>query len=80
MMLTEPSFLLLWLALSAPTGGDVFLIRLSFFYEDQLVPLLSVLQVGETLKGKLAEDGKLKVRKNEIRALVGEVADRLCSA
>jgi hypothetical protein len=38
------------------------------------------LQVGETLKGKLAEDGKLKVRKKEIRALVGEVADRLCHA
>jgi hypothetical protein len=56
------------------------LIRLSPFYEDQLVPLLSVLQVGETLKGKLAEDGKLKVRKKEIRALVGEVVDRLCSA
>ena len=35
--------------------------------------------MGETLKGKLADDGKLKVRK-EIRALVGEVADRLCSA
>ena len=82
MMLTELSFLLLWLELSAPTDGDVFLIRLSLFYDDQLVPLLSVLQVGETLKGKLAEDGKLKVRKrmNEIRALVGEVADRLCSA
>ena len=61
------------------TATLAFLIRLSPFYEDQLVPLLSVLQVGETLKGKLAEDGKLKVRK-EIRALVGEVADRLCSA
>ena len=35
--------------------------------------------MGETLKGKLADDGKLKVRKKEIRALVGEVADRLCS-
>jgi hypothetical protein len=57
-----------------------FLIRLSSFCEDQLVALLSVLQVGETLKGKLAEDGKLKVRKKEIRALVGEVADPLCSA
>ena len=54
------------------------LIRLSPFYEDQLVPLLSVLQVGEMLKGKLAEDGKLKVQKKEIRALVGEVVDRLC--
>ena len=62
------------------TATLAFLIRLSPFYEDQLVPLLSVLQVGEMLKGKLAEDGKLKVRKKEIRALVGEVADRLCSA
>ena len=42
------------------------------------MPLLSVLQVSEMLKGKLVEDGKLKVRK-EIRALVGEMADRLCS-
>jgi desumoylating isopeptidase 1 len=61
------------------TATLAFLIRLSPFYEDELVPLLGVLQVGETLKGKLAEDGKLKVRKKEIRALVGEVADRLCS-
>ena len=57
------------------TATLAFQIRLSPFYEDQLVLLLSVLQAGETLKGKLAEDGKLKVRK-EIRALVGEVADR----
>ncbi|KAH9979212.1 PPPDE putative peptidase domain-containing protein [Russula vinacea] len=51
------------------TATLAFLIRLSPFYEDQLVPLLSVLQWGD-----------LKVRKKEIRALVGEVADRLCSA
>jgi hypothetical protein len=57
-----------------------FLIRLSPFYEDELVPLLSVLQVGETLKGKLAEDGTLNVWKREIRALVREVADLLCSS
>ena len=50
------------------------MIRLSPFYEDQQVPLLSGLQVGEALKGKLTKDGKLKVRKKEIR----EVADRLC--
>ena len=49
-----------------------FSIRLSPLYEYQLVPLLSVLQVGEMLKGKLAEDGKPKVRKKEIRALVGK--------
>ncbi len=55
-----------------------FLIRLSPFYE--LVPLLGVLPVGETLKGKLAEDGKLKARKKEIRALVvARSGDRLCS-
>ena len=30
------------------------------------MPLLRVLQVGEMPKGKLAEDGKLKVRKNKI--------------
>jgi len=58
------------------TATLAFLIRLSPFYEDELVPLLGVLQVGETLKGKLG--GKLKVRKKEVRALVGEVADGLC--
>jgi hypothetical protein len=61
------------------TATLAFLIRLSPLYEDQLAPLLSVLQVGEALKGKLTDDGKLKVRKKEIRALVLEVADRLCS-
>ena len=53
------------------TATLAYLFWLSPFCEDQLVPLLSVLQVGETLKGKLVEDGKLKVRKKEIRALVG---------
>ena len=62
------------------TAKLAFLIRLSSFYEGELLPLLSVVQVGETLMGKLAEDGKLKVRKKEIRALVGEVADQLCTS
>lgn len=61
------------------TATLAFLIRLSPFYQDQLAPLLDVLQVRETLKGKLTEDGNLKVRKKEVRALVLEVADRLCS-
>ena len=61
------------------TAKMAFLIRLSSFYEGEMLPLLSVMQVGETLMGKLAEDGKLKVRK-EIRALVGEVTDRLCTS
>jgi hypothetical protein len=44
-----------------PTATLAFWIRLSPFYEDQLVPVLSVLHgVGSTLKGKLVEDGKLK--------------------
>jgi hypothetical protein len=34
--------------------------------------------VRETLKGKLAEGGKLKVQKVEIRVLLEEVADQLC--
>jgi len=60
------------------TATLAFLIRFSPFYEDQLVPLLSVLQVQETLKGKLAEDGKPRLQKKEIRVLVAEVAEQLC--
>ncbi|KAI9465406.1 DUF862-domain-containing protein [Lactarius psammicola] len=60
------------------TATLAFLIRLSPFYQDQLVPLLGVLQVQETLKSKLAEDGKLRLKKKEIRALVAEVAEQLC--
>ncbi|KAH9002673.1 DUF862-domain-containing protein [Lactarius hatsudake] len=61
------------------TATLAFLIRLSPFYQDQLVTLLGVLQVQETLKGKLAEDGQLRMKKKEIRALVAEVAQQLCS-
>ena len=43
------------------TATLAFLIWLSPFNEDQLVPVLSVSHgVGSTLKGKLVEDGKLK--------------------
>ena len=38
------------------TATLAFLTLLSPFYEDEPVALLSVLQVGERLKGKLAED------------------------
>lgn len=62
------------------TATLAFLIRLSPFYQDQLVPLLSVLQVKETLEGKLASEGKLRLKKKEVRALVREVADGLCSS
>ncbi|KAI0300179.1 hypothetical protein BC826DRAFT_664513 [Russula brevipes] len=47
------------------TATLAFLIRLSPFYDDQLAPLLIVLQVGEALKGKLTDDGKLKVRRRK---------------
>ena len=81
MMLTEQTFLLFWShVVRRLTATLAFLIRLSPFYEGELLPLLSVSQVGETLMGKLAEHGKPKVRKKEIRALVGEVADRLCTS
>jgi desumoylating isopeptidase 1 len=60
------------------TATLAFLIRLSPNYQDQLLPLLSILGVHETLKGKLGDDGKLKVRKKDIRALLEEVADKLC--
>jgi hypothetical protein len=56
MMLTEHIFLFFLSSRSAPTDGSVGILGLSPFYENQLVPLLSVLKVGETLKGKLAED------------------------
>ncbi|KAH9179329.1 DUF862-domain-containing protein [Lactarius sanguifluus] len=62
------------------TATLAFLIRLSPFYQDQLVTLLGVLQVQETLKGKLAEDGQLRLKKKEIRALVAEVAQQLCTS
>ena len=41
------------------------------------MPLLSVSQVRKMLKGKLADDWKLKVQK-EIWTLAGEVDNRLC--
>lgn len=46
-------------------------LKTSLSYEDQLVPLLSILQVGETLKGNLTEDGKSKVLKKGDRSGVG---------
>jgi hypothetical protein len=75
--LTEPTFF--FDLVHRLTATLAFLIQLSPFYEEQVVPLLSFLQVGETLKGKLADDGNVKARKKEIRVLMGEVADQLCS-
>ncbi|KAI0260205.1 PPPDE putative peptidase domain-containing protein [Gloeopeniophorella convolvens] len=60
------------------TATLAFLIRLSPSYRDQLAPLLDVLQVRRTLKGKLAEGGKPRIQNKGIRALIEEVADTLC--
>ena len=74
----KPPELVFFLTVHRLTATLAFLIRLSPFYEEQLVPLLSVLQVEETLKGKLGEEGKLRLTNPEIRALVAEVAEELC--
>ena len=46
------------------------LIQLSHFNDGQLVPVPSVLRVGETLNGKLAEDGELKVNAAKISRIL----------
>ncbi|KAL0961392.1 hypothetical protein HGRIS_006342 [Hohenbuehelia grisea] len=58
-----------------------FLVRLSPFYEGQLLSLLDVLQAKATLKSKLAQGGcgPKGVTKKDVRALVDEVAAKLCS-
>ncbi|KAI0352609.1 DUF862-domain-containing protein [Trametes cingulata] len=63
------------------TAALAFLLRLSPFYESQLKGLLEVLQSREALKSKLAKGGcgENGVQKPEVRKLVQEVADKLCS-
>jgi desumoylating isopeptidase 1 len=62
------------------TASLAFLLRLSPFYEGQLVPLLQVLQCRMVMKGKLAKGGcgEDGVGKKEVRRLVMEVAEKLC--
>lgn len=50
------------------------LVRLSPFYESQLQSMLEVLQAQSILKGKME-----LVDKKEVRALITEVADKLCT-
>ena len=50
--LTGQTFFFLAPSVLRLTATLAFLVRLSPFYEDQLVPLLSVLQACETSKGK----------------------------
>ncbi|KAK0464417.1 PPPDE putative peptidase domain-containing protein [Desarmillaria tabescens] len=62
------------------TASLACLLRVSPFYENQLVPLLEVLQARDVLKSKLekAGCGPDGVKKPEVRKLVEEVAMKLC--
>ncbi|KAF5324515.1 hypothetical protein D9611_004484 [Ephemerocybe angulata] len=66
------------------TACLAFLVRLSPGWESNVKPLLEVLQTREILKGKLRKgdgwNGASGVTKKEIRRLVEEVADKLCTA
>lgn len=59
------------------------LIRLSPFYDEQLKPLLEILQARGTLKAKLGQgngwEGDGGVKKREVRGLIEEIADKLCA-
>lgn len=60
------------------TATLALFLRLSPFYEDQLLPLLEVLQARSVLQSKLNGEGGLKVHKQEVRALIQGVAEKLC--
>lgn len=57
-------------------------LRLSPFHDEQLKPLLEVLQAQEKLQGKLRKgdgwEGDGGVGKKEVRHLIEEVAGKLC--
>ncbi len=60
-----------------------FLLHLSPFFETQLKPMLDVLEARSALLAKLKGGeggfGEKGVSKKEVRALVEEVATKLCS-
>ncbi|KII86619.1 hypothetical protein PLICRDRAFT_113667 [Plicaturopsis crispa FD-325 SS-3] len=58
------------------TASLALLLRLSPYYETHHAPLLEVLQTREVLKSKVEEGGVVK--KKEVKALVEEVAGKLC--
>jgi desumoylating isopeptidase 1 len=62
------------------TASLAFLLRLSPFYEGQLMALLQVLQSQAVLNRKLAKNGcgDNGVSKKDVRRLVMEVAEKLC--
>jgi hypothetical protein len=57
------------------TASLAFLLRMSPVYEEELSPLLEVLQAKDTLKAKMGED---YVKTPNVRKLLGEVANKLC--
>lgn len=65
------------------TAALALFLRLSPFYDDQLKPLLEVLQAQGTLESKLRKgdgwEGDGGVNKQEVRQLIEEVADKLCA-
>jgi hypothetical protein len=62
------------------TAALAFLLRLSPFHDDQILPLLEVLQARAALKTKLGSglSREFAVGKKEVRKLIQEVADKLC--
>lgn len=62
------------------TASLACLLRVSPAYENQLSPVLEVLQARDVLKQKLAKGGcgEAGVTKKDVRKLVEEVADKLC--
>ena len=61
------------------TATLALFVRLSPSYVDDLAPLFEVLQVKEALKAKVNKGGALALQKKDVRALVIEVADKLCA-
>lgn len=65
------------------TASLAFFIHLSPFFDTQLKTLLDVLQVRDVLKGKLSGGssgfGENGIKKKDVRRLIEEVADVLCS-
>jgi hypothetical protein len=65
------------------TAALALFIRLSPWYNDQVKTLLEVLQVKGTLQSKLTKgdgwESEGGVSKKDVRQLIAEVADKLCS-
>ena len=65
------------------TAALAYFIHLSPFYDNEIKPLLEVLQVNETLmskldKGRNGVEGGLIIESADVRSLIREVAEKLC--